>query len=38
MVKWKGQKQEQGVYIVIASGIDFKGNLVQKKVSVMLLR
>ncbi|MEI7471234.1 MAG: PKD domain-containing protein [Chitinophagaceae bacterium] len=36
--EWKGQKQEQGVYIVIANGIDFKGNIVQKKVSVMLLR
>ena len=36
--EWKGQKQETGAYVVIASGVDFKGNVINKKGSVMLLR
>ncbi len=36
--KWKGQKQESGIYIVIASGIDFKDNVINKKGTVMLIR
>jgi len=36
--KWKGQKQDNGVYVVIASGIDFRGNPINKKVTVMLIR
>lgn len=36
--EWKGQKQEQGTYIVMARGIDFKGNIINKKGTVMLIR
>ena len=36
--KWKGQKQDNGVYVVIASGIDFRGNPINKKAAVMLIR
>ncbi|TSA42684.1 MAG: PKD domain-containing protein [Chitinophagaceae bacterium] len=36
--KWKGQKQDNGVYVVIASGIDFRGNPINKKATVMLIR
>ncbi len=36
--KWKGQKQEAGVYVYIARGIDFHGNVVMKKGTVMLIR
>ena len=36
--KWKGQKMEAGVYVYIARGIDFHGNEVVKKGTVMLIR
>lgn len=36
--EWKGQKQEVGAYVVIASGVDFKGTVINKKGSVMLIR
>jgi gliding motility-associated-like protein len=36
--RWKGQKQEAGVYVVIASGIDFNGNAINKKGTVILIR
>ena len=35
---WKGQKQNSGVYVVIANGIDFRGNVIDKKATVMLVR
>jgi gliding motility-associated-like protein len=34
---WKGKIQNNGVYIVIASGIDFLGNAIEKKQTVMLI-
>ena len=36
--KWKGQKMEAGVYVYIVRGIDFHGNEVFKKGTVMLIR
>ncbi|HMD00750.1 MAG TPA: gliding motility-associated C-terminal domain-containing protein, partial [Ferruginibacter sp.] len=36
--KWKGEKQEAGVYVVIARGVDFRGNVIFKKGTVMLMR
>jgi gliding motility-associated-like protein len=36
--EYKGQKQENGAYVVIASGIDFNGNAINKKGSVILIR
>lgn len=36
--KWKGVKQGQGVFVVIASGVDFTGKLIEKKSTVMLIR
>ena len=35
---WQGQKQNNGVFIVIANGIDFKGNVVDKRGTIMLMR
>ena len=35
---WKGEQQPGGVYIVLANGIDFKGNIIDKKSTVMLIR
>jgi len=35
---WKGKKQEAGVFVVIASGTDFRGNPVNKKQSFVLIR
>ncbi len=35
---WQGQKQNSGVYVVMANGIDFKGNVIDKKGTVMLIR
>ena len=35
---WKGQKQSPGVYVVIASGTDFRGNEINKKQSFVLIR
>ncbi|MFN8242841.1 MAG: PKD domain-containing protein [Ferruginibacter sp.] len=34
---WKGQEQENGTYVVIAYGIDFRGQPVHKKQSFILL-
>jgi gliding motility-associated-like protein len=36
--KWKGKEQETGVYVVMASGIDFTGKLITKKSTVLLIR
>ena len=36
--RWQGQKQDNGVYVVIANGIDFRGNVINKKATVMLIR
>jgi len=35
---WQGQKQNAGTYIVLAGGVDYKGNIINKKVAVMLIR
>ncbi len=35
---WKGNKQENGIYIVMAKGTDFSGNVIAKKQTVMLIR
>ena len=35
---WQGQKQNSGVFVVIAKGVDFKGNIINKKATVMLIR
>jgi gliding motility-associated-like protein len=35
---WKGQKQPGGVYVVMANAIDFRGNIIDKKQTVMLIR
>jgi gliding motility-associated-like protein len=35
---WKGQAQPGGVYVITANGIDFRGNEVDKKQTVMLIR
>lgn len=35
---WKGKKQEAGVFVVIASGTDFRNSLVNKKQSFVLVR
>ena len=35
---WMDQKQPGGVYVVLASGIDFKGNAIDKRGTVMLIR
>ena len=35
---WKGRQQPGGVYIILANGIDFKGNIIDKKATVMLIR
>jgi len=35
---WKGQQQPGGVYVVMANAIDFKGNVIDKKQTVMLIR
>lgn len=35
---WKGEKQSSGIFVVIASGIDFRGKLISKKSTVMLIR
>ena len=35
---WKGKIQNSGVYVVIASGIDYRGNVIDKKATVMLIR
>ncbi|MBS1510660.1 MAG: PKD domain-containing protein [Bacteroidetes bacterium] len=35
---YKGQKQPEGVYVVMANGIDFRGNVINKKATVMLIK
>jgi gliding motility-associated-like protein len=35
---YKGKKQNSGVYIVIASGLDYRGLLIERKEMVMLIR
>ncbi|CAN5826861.1 hypothetical protein BH11BAC4_BH11BAC4_15420 [soil metagenome] len=35
---WKGAKQGNGIFVVIASGVDFRGKLLNKKTTVMLIR
>jgi gliding motility-associated-like protein len=36
--EWKGQKQENGVYLVMALGIDFTNKVIKKKGTVVLIR
>ena len=36
--KYKGVDQQPGSYIVIVSGVDFKGKVIEKKISFQLLR
>lgn len=35
---WLGQKQPGGVYVVMVKGKDYKGNIIEKKATVMLIR
>jgi gliding motility-associated-like protein len=35
---WHGQNQPSGVYVVLANGIDFKGNIIDKRQTIMLIR
>lgn len=35
---WKGKQQNSGVYVVIASGIDYRGLAIDKKATVVLIR
>lgn len=35
---WKGAKQSNGIFVVMASGVDFRGKLINKKSTVMLIR
>ncbi len=35
---WQGQKQNSGVFVVMVNGVDFKGNSIDKKSTVMLIR
>jgi gliding motility-associated-like protein len=35
---WKGKPQNSGVYVVIASGIDFRGTVINRQATVMLIR
>ena len=35
---FKGKMQNSGIYIVIASGVDYRGNVIDKKETVMLIR
>lgn len=35
---WQSQQQPGGVYVVLAKGKDYKGNIVEKKATVMLIR
>jgi gliding motility-associated-like protein len=36
--KWQTKQQPAGAYVVIVKGTDFKGNIIEKKVSVLLVR
>ena len=35
---WKGKKQGNGVYVVIARGVDYRGLVVERQGTVMLIR
>lgn len=35
---WRGQKQNSGIFVVMVNAIDFKGNVINKKGTVMLIR
>ncbi len=35
---WQGQNQPGGVYVVLANGIDFRGNIIDKRQSLLLIR
>jgi gliding motility-associated-like protein len=35
---WHGQNQPAGAYIVLCNGIDFKGNIIDKRQTVLLIR
>ncbi len=35
---WKGKAQNSGVYVVIASGIDYRGTVIDRQGTVMLIR
>lgn len=35
---WQGQSQPGGMYIVMANAVDFKGNVIAKKQTVLLIR
>ncbi|MEI9957572.1 MAG: PKD domain-containing protein [Ferruginibacter sp.] len=35
---WQGVQQASGVYVVLANGIDFKGNVIDKRATVLLIR
>ncbi|MGG9961641.1 PKD domain-containing protein [Ferruginibacter sp. SUN106] len=35
---WQGQQQPAGVYVITANGIDFRGNEIDKRQTVMLIR
>ncbi len=35
---WKGVPQDMGVYVVIANAVDFRGNVINKKMTVTLFR
>ena len=36
--RWKGEPQGSGVFVVIANAIDFRGKIINKKSTVMLIR
>jgi gliding motility-associated-like protein len=35
---WQGKNQPAGVYVVLSNGIDFKGNIIDKRQTVLLIR
>jgi len=35
---WHGQNQPAGAYVVLCNGIDFKGNIIDKRQTVLLIR
>lgn len=35
---FKGKKQNSGVYVVIASGLDYRGLLIERRLTIMLIR
>lgn len=36
--RWKGEPQGSGVFVVIVNAIDFRGKVINKKSTVMLIR